>query len=44
LQYNSDLSSGNWINQGTNVTATGATFSTTGLHHERPATVLPTEV
>jgi uncharacterized repeat protein (TIGR03803 family) len=29
LQYNSDLSSGNWINLGSPVTATGATFSAT---------------
>jgi uncharacterized repeat protein (TIGR03803 family) len=29
LQYNSDLSSGNWINLGSAVTAIGATLSTT---------------
>jgi hypothetical protein len=29
LQYNSDLSSSNWINLGSSVTANGATFNTT---------------
>jgi len=29
LQYSSDLSSSNWTNLGSAVTATGATFSTT---------------
>jgi hypothetical protein len=29
LQYNSDLSSSNWTSQGSVITATGATFSTT---------------
>ena len=41
LQYNSDLSSSNWINLGSPVTATGATLSTTDSLTNGPATLLP---